>query len=177
MKTSLILLAHDKAARTTLRTGNQSVDNFFHNLASQLDKDNQVRTYVLETNPDGRLVGFFATNMTVLERQLLPRNFVKKGLPNAEIPLLRLCYIGISEEFQGQGLGHKLLGLVLFHTREVSRITGCAGIILDVVEEGRTEKIRWYQSVGFELLAGSDHTMVLSIRTVLRTLEDAEKGG
>jgi ribosomal protein S18 acetylase RimI-like enzyme len=175
MKTSLILLAHDKAARSTLKTGNQSVDNFFHNLSSQLDKDNQVKTYVLETNPTGNLVGFFSTNMTVLERQRLPQNFVKKGLPNSEIPLLRLCYIGISQEFQGQGFGTKLLGLVMLHVHEVSLITGCAGIILDVVEDGRAAKIRWYQSLGFELLAGSDKTMVLSIRSVLRSLEGFEK--
>ena len=177
MQTHLQLLKDKSAIRKTCITGNAKVDDYFHHKSSQFQDDNQAKTRVLKfVGQENLILGFITTNVTELPRQDLPTDFVKKGAPTQGVPLLRLCYVGVHEAYQGKGYGLLLLQEVINIAIQLRRLTGCAGIILDVVEEGRAEKIRWYQSVGFELLAGSDHTMVLSIRTVLSTLGDAARG-
>jgi ribosomal protein S18 acetylase RimI-like enzyme len=176
MQTQLQLLKDKHNVRRTCITGNTKIDDYFHNRATQFQDDNQAKTRVLKfIGQEDLILGFITTNVTDLAKQDLPADFVKKGSPSQGVPLLRLCYIGVNKQYQGKGYGSLLLQEVIHIAIQLHRLTGCAGIILDVVEEGRAEKIGWYQKFGFKLLEDSEKTMVLSIRTVLRILADTEK--
>lgn len=171
MRTQLQPLKDKSTLRRTCKTGNAKVDRFFHEVALQLHEDNLAYTRVLKyEGSEEPIIGFITTNVTELSKQDLPSGFVKKGAPNQGVPLLRLCYIGVNEEFQRRSYGSLLLQEVFHIAIELNDLTGCAGIILDVVEEEKLRKIKWYQQFGFELLAGSDKTMVLSIKTILTSL-------
>lgn len=167
METQLQLLKDKSNLRRTFNSGNIKVDQFFHDIASQLQVDNQAKTRVLKfIGQEDLILGFITTNVTELLKKDLPFGFVKKGGLNQPIPLLRLCYLGVDIKYQGKKYGILLMQEVINIALQLNKLTGCAGIILDVVEEDRAKKISWYESLGFELLEGSDKTMVLSLKTV-----------
>lgn len=170
-ETYLEKLKDKSPIRRTCTTGNQVVDKHFHDHASQLQENNLTKTWVLKfKGQEDLILGFFTTNVTEQSREKLPTGFVAKGSQAQGVPLLRLCYIGVNKDYQGRGFGKELLVATLYNAIDVNEETGLAGIIIDVVEENRDEKIRWYSSFGFQLLAGSEKTMVLSMRDIIKNL-------
>lgn len=160
---------HDRAV---FSCGIAQVDNFFRRTANKLAKADNVRIFVM-VNPEGDLIGFYATNAHAIDYTELPDRFARNRPTHGSIPAAYISMIGVDSRFQGQGYGGDLLVDCLKRLAMAAEALGIAVVMLDVLDCGDPEKVAkrttLYTSYGFQPLPYNDLRLFLPIATV-RTL-------
>lgn len=92
------------------------------------------------------LVGQVMLTMTEvgdLDRNSFPYD---RGFPGIKIE-----YIAVSKEWQKQGIGSTLMDYTVKYIRKYSDVLPIRFVLLEAVED----KVRWYASLGFDMLASN----------------------
>lgn len=135
--------------RSGFSCGQPDLDRYFEHYAGQNQfKLNLAVTYVAAL--DGRLLGFATVAAASLERASLPSARLRKRLPGYPLPVVRLARLGVDLRAQGLGIGRALLRHVLGLALEQRDRLGCVGVVTDA----KAEAVKFYESLGFEPLAG-----------------------
>jgi len=87
--------------RTAFSCGIEQVDNYFRKTANKLTQTGNVRVFVL-TDPDGTLIGFYATNAHAIHYSELPDKFRRDRPDHGHIPAAHISMIGIDLRYQGR---------------------------------------------------------------------------
>lgn len=158
--------------RSQFYSGNTELDRFFQRYAGQ----NQFKHYVGSTYVlclDTQIVGF----ATVSAGEICAENLadpLKQRFPNYPLPILRIARLAIAKNYQGLGLGKKLLRACLELALTMKESYGCIGVIVDA----KAESIEFYKNLGFislPTLSGKlgekpqPETLFLAIRTIEKT--------
>jgi len=157
---------HDRAA---FSCGIEQVDNYFRKTANKLAQAGNVRVFVL-TEPNGALVGFYATNAHAIHYSDLPNRF-RRGRPShGHIPAAYISMIGVDLHHQGKGFGGDLLVDCLRRIAGAAEDIGIGVVLLDVLDCGdpaRTERRkRLYAGYGFAPFPSNDLRMYLPMNDV-----------
>lgn len=118
-----------------------------------------------------RIQGFVSLSMKPLNRDSL-RN--SKKLPGGEYTVAFVSQLAADKEFQGSGIGEKLLLFAQFQALRVSGVFGLIGIALDLLhiddeDPGVTQKRRlFYLNRQFEPLADDAGRLYKSIDAIRR---------
>ncbi len=129
--------------RSKFSCGAIELDRYFQQYAGQ----NQFRhhigiTYIFVA--DTSILGFVTVSAGELATEKLPTD-IRYRLPEYPIPIMRIARLAIDKQFQGLGLGKKLLRSSFQLALEMKSLYGCAGIVVDA----KLNSLGFYQKIGF----------------------------
>jgi GNAT superfamily N-acetyltransferase len=137
--------------RSSLQSGDEALDRFFHRYAGQ----NQFRHYlgVTYVAVDGdRILGFATVAPRHVDIEDLPER-ARRKLPRYPVPMLGLARLAIDRSAQSMGLGGQLLRFVLKLASKMADEVGCAGVVVDA-KPGAVDFYAKYGFTPFEPLEG-----------------------
>ncbi len=142
MRIEKLAKTHD---RSMFRCGRDDLDEWFRAAAMQAQRRNRsARTTVLV---DGDTVaGFYSLATHAVAYDSAPQQLVK-GVPRYDaVPAVRLARLAIHEDYQGQGLGERLLATAV---RDVLAAAEHVGIVLMTVDALDGTAAAFYERFGF----------------------------
>ena len=143
--------------RKKFHCGEPQVDEWLSTKALQhQNKRLSVTKVLLDSN--GTINGYYTLASGHTDFDELPFE-ITKHLPNRILPVAVLAWLGVSQDQQGQGLGHRLLAQALRDCHDAGKIFPFVAVILDCIND-RTKA--FYQQWNFEEVPGRPHRMFLS---------------
>jgi GNAT superfamily N-acetyltransferase len=130
--------------RSGFRSGDLDLDRFFQKYAGQ----NQFRHHIGTTYialMRGAVVGYTTVSSCHVAVDGLPAS-KKKRLPRYPLPVLRLARLAVDQNNRGKGIGLALLKAVFTIAREMERLAGCVGVVVDA----KPGAVEFYRRFGFE---------------------------
>lgn len=149
--------------RKSFRCGQPTVDDFFRNRA--LD-EGEPDTWVLVRSDSLEVIAFYSLHPN-------PHDFVTDDVEDPPEPVLNLEYLGVHEDWQGQGIGEELLTLVMeeaLHIADHQDQTGCKPI-RGITGFALPKHKRWFLDRGFYEVTPGNPRILLPlerIRALLR---------
>jgi GNAT superfamily N-acetyltransferase len=137
--------------------GRKEVDDWLTTKALQHQKKHLSSTKVL-LGPSQEIAGYYTLATGQVDFGDLPVEMARK-LPRRSLPVAVLAWLGVSEDFQGQGLGRLLLAQALRDCHAAGQTFACVAIILDCLDE---EAKAFYQQWDFEEVPGYPYRLFLS---------------
>ena len=132
--------------RSTFHSGDPALDLFFREYAGQ----NQFRHHLGTTYvscSEGEIVGYMTVSSCHIEAEDLPASR-RKRLPCYPLPVLRLARLAVSQSMRGMGVGLGLLRGAFIIAREMEKLAGCVGVIVDA----KPGAMEFYGRFGFEII-------------------------
>lgn len=144
---------------------NEMINRFVHRSLKKRVKKHLSQAYILLENE--RFVGFYTLDTFSIAREEFQGEDKPSGLPPI-VPVIKLSMLGIDKDFQGQGIGKRLLRDVFIKVYQISKLAGCTGIYLLAEKDA----IPFYESLGFVIIKeGNPLAMFLSIDIILNFFE------
>lgn len=107
----------------------------------------------------GQFVGFYCLSAASLSFAALPEA-MRKGLPRYPVPCVTIGRFAVSVEWQGRGLGRKLLAHALRRVRDAAGIVGVSLVLVDAKDEAAAG---FYEALGFVRLDDKPLTLFLPV--------------
>jgi len=126
--------------------GSEELDVYLKKYALQDVKRNLTKVFVLEGKSPEEVVGYYTLSPLSFSKMEMTQPFSKK-LPHYPTPAILLGRLAVSLNFQGQGIGAKLLMDALLRVHRVSE--DCFGIYAVVVDAKNERARSFYQHFGF----------------------------
>lgn len=118
-----------------------------------------------------RILGYVSLSMKPVNRASLPN---AKKLPGGEYTVAFIGQLATDREFQGRGIGERLLSFAQFQALRVSDVFGLIGVALDLIRvEGEDpsvtdRRLRFYTDRQFEPLLDDADRLYKSIDAIRR---------
>lgn len=123
--------------REAFDCGEETLNRYLRQYASQHQKKNIGRVYVAIEPGESRVLGYYTLANGSVAFESAPR---AKGLPREyPIPVILLARLAIDRTTQGQGLGATLLFDALKRAAEVSQVSAAYAVIVDALHERAKE--------------------------------------
>lgn len=135
--------------RKTFQSGQEQVDAWLKQSALQSQKKQLSSTKVLLDN-ESRLVGYYTLATSQVDFSDLPSG-VAKSLPQRQLPIAVLAWLGVDRNFQDRGIGQRLLATALRDCHEASQTFAFIAVVLDCVDASSKA---FYQRFDFAELPG-----------------------
>lgn len=132
--------------RDLFSCGSEELDVYLKKYALQDVKRNLTKVFVLEGKSPEEVVGYYTLSPLSFSKMEMTSTFSKK-LPHYPIPAILLGRLAVGLNFQGQGIGAKLLMDALLRVHRVSE--DCFGIYAVVVDAKNEKASAFYQHFGF----------------------------
>jgi GNAT superfamily N-acetyltransferase len=160
---------HDRAA---FACGHAGIDDFLKKIARQRQQ-RRIGATLVAVDADGdprRIVGYYT---------MLPHQFRGHELPDPyrkgsrignvyAVPGALLAQLGVSLDFQGNGIGKKLMSHALTRVVSFADEWGCAAVVTDPVDDRAKN---FYTGFDFEALGDGTPRMIVGIKTIIAALE------
>lgn len=157
---------HDRAA---FDCGSVRLNDFLQKTARQYaERDIGVTHVVIAEEGSPRVLGFVTLTIKTVSRASLPA----KGLPGGEYAVALIGQLATDRDWQGQGIGTRLLYFALFKAQQAAQDFGLIGVALDVLHEpgeseGEQQKRRdYYFKRGFQPLLDDASRLYLPMSVV-----------
>jgi len=146
--------------------GTEALDIWLQRMAKQHLRKGVSRTYVaIPDSIPSQICGFYSLTVGEAESPALPVS-VAKGLPR-KLPIVLLGRLGVSQEFQGQGIGSLLLVDAMQRTLRASAEVGIAAMLVDAKDD---RAAAFYAYFGFQAFPETPHRLVLPLASIARQL-------
>jgi GNAT superfamily N-acetyltransferase len=123
--------------------GEESLNRYLRQYASQHQKKNIGRIYVAVETEENRVVGYYTLANGSVSFESVPQ---AKGLPpEYPIPVILLARLAIDHTMQGQGLGAVLLFDALKRAADVSQVSAAYAVIVDALNDQAKKFYLHYQ--------------------------------
>jgi GNAT superfamily N-acetyltransferase len=148
--------------RSHFDCGNDALNGYLKQLASQHAKRNISKTYVAVRESCARVDGFYALSTGSMILENLPEA-TRARLPRYPIPTAHLGQLAIDKDVQGQGLGEALLLDALRRVARVSDELGIYAVTVDAIDERAKA---FYERYGFVSILGDPLHLYLEIKVI-----------
>lgn len=156
--------------RSEFHSGSVPLDRYFREQASQ-DIKRRITTCFVAVHIDTKEVaGYYTLSAGSIPLDLLPHEIAKKLPRYPVVPAALLGRLAVDRHHQGKGLGSALLADAIVRTARAD-----LGIFAIVVEAKDEAAQRFYEHLGFTLLAGDKRRRCLPVATALRSLERRDR--
>jgi predicted N-acetyltransferase YhbS len=135
--------------RKTFQSGQEQVDGWLKRPALQSQKKHLSSTKVL-LDEESRIIGYYTLASSQVDLSDLPID-VAKSLPQRQLPVAVLAWLGVDSTAQGRGIGSRLLATSLRDCHEASQTFAFIAVILDCVD---APSKAFYQRFDFAELPG-----------------------
>lgn len=145
--------------RKDFHCGREKVDDWLATKALQHQKKNLSATKVL-LGPSEEIAGYYTLAMGQIDFGELPVEMAK-SLPRRSLPVAVLAWLGVSEDFRGQGLGRLLLAQALRDCHVAGQTFAFVAVILDCLDD---QAKAFYQQWDFDEVPGHPYRLFLSTK-------------
>lgn len=152
--------------RTSFDCGVESINTFLRNQATQWYRKGLTSCWVLESDDNRRIIGFYTLSAAALSYQDVAGSGVRQLPTTIQIPALRIGRLGVSRDHQGQGIGALLLIDTMTRSRRID--AAWAFIVVDAIDE---RAAAWYMSFGFVPIDSDCRRLVIARKTVDKCLK------
>jgi GNAT superfamily N-acetyltransferase len=158
--------SHD---RESFDCGEQALNEFLRLHARRNHDVGVSKTFAAVSDADNRTVlGYYTLSPASVAYARTPE-FIRRKLPRYDVPGFRLARLAVDRQFQGQGLGAKLLASAARRCLRAAIEVGGVVLLIDAKDE---KAAKWYRRFGAVSLDGSPLTLMLPLKTVEMTGED-----
>jgi predicted N-acetyltransferase YhbS len=152
--------------------GKEPFTNWLRRFALQSQIARHTKTMVIADN-NKVVIGYYSYNVISVEHDDSTPARVKKGLAKYPIPVFLIARLAISTEYQGQGLGARLLRTALKGATASTEIIPIRAVIVDAIDE---EAKRFYMGFDFEPYPADGLRMWLLMKDLIASLKADEEG-
>lgn len=158
---------HDRVA---FDCGKPPLTDWLKQFASQYQKKDLARTYVLVQSGQRRICGYYSISNCQIAHGSLPVARAK-GLPHTQIiPGVLLGRLAVDQTVRGQGLGDALLFDALKRVASMSEDVGIQAVVVHALDD---EAAAYYRYKGFEPFADNPRHLFMPM-FVIRKLPHIE---
>ena len=151
--------------RAKFSSGENVVDEWLKKRARQAQDKRLSVTRVL-LDDAGKIAGYYTLAMGQVNFDELPAEQTKK-LPHTLLPIITLAWLGIDKEYQGQGLGERLLAQALSDCHTTGQMMPYIAVIIDCLN-GRAKE--FYLRYDFRQVSGYPSKLFLPWQTLERMM-------
>lgn len=127
------------------------IDSWASNRAPSAAKHGTAVTYVSRT-VEGEIAGFYTLSAYSVSRDSVLGGWLRRNTPE-RIPAILIGMLGVAQQFQGEGLGWKLLQDAIARSRGISLQLGSRAIIVDPYDDSARS---FYSHFGFKPIPGTN---------------------
>jgi GNAT superfamily N-acetyltransferase len=153
---------HDRAA---FHCNVPRLDAFLHKYATQYEKRNLGRPYILVQDDLPRVFGYYTLAVGGISKEFLPEEAAKK-LPDHPVPYALIGRLALDQSVQGQGLGRKLIANAIERCVKASESVGIHSIFVDAIDDAAA---LFYLKHHFIQLPNQPHHLFMTIETAVRS--------
>ena len=160
--------------RRTFDCGISKMNTFLRQTARQHATKHVGVTHVaVEDVGATRILGYVSLSMKPVNREALPN---ANKLPDGQYTVAFIGQLAVDRDFQGQGIGERVLVFVQLQALQVSDVFGLIGVALDLIdvkdeEPSVTQKRRkFYTDRQFEPLADDAERLYKSVDAIRQAL-------
>ncbi len=135
--------------RSKFSSGETAVDEWLKEIARQAQDKHLSVTRILLSDT-GKIAGYYTLALGQVNFDELPAEETKK-LPGTLLPIITLAWLGIDKEYQGQGLGERLLAQALSDCHATGQMMPYIAVILDCLNARAKE---FYLRYDFQQVSG-----------------------
>lgn len=159
-KPILLTKSHNKSS---FDCNDINLNYYLKNFALQNIKNNISKTYVSIEQENDIVAGYYTLTYGSISHEEATDK-VKKRMPKYPIPIMILCRLGVSKEFQQIGLGKSLLKDSILKTLEASKIAGLKALLAHAKDSNAK---RFYRKYGFEPSPIDNLHLMLPIQDII----------
>lgn len=141
----------------------EKLNEFIYKYASQNDKKNFSKTFVLKTNDE--IIGFYTLSCSCIIQEGLNIK-INRSLPKYPIPSIKIARLAIDIKYQKQGYGKILLDYCFAKIIKTSVNIGVYCIEIDAKESATG----FYEHYGFTCINEDKHIYVLPLLTLINNI-------
>lgn len=140
-------------------SGEPVLDDWLKRRAWQNEETGATRTFVLCSDVDKRVMGYYSLSTGAIQREAVPGAF-RRNMPEP-IPIVLIARFVVDVDYQKQRWGGKLLREAVMRTMLISQVIGVRGLVVHALSDNAKA---FYQRFGFVESPLQPHTLVLPIR-------------
>ena len=152
--------------RAKFQCGESQVEDWLATKALQHQEKNLSVTKVL-LDATGNIAGYYTLATGQIDFGELPIA-ARRKLPRRALPVAVLAWFGVAMEYQGQGLGSRLLAQALRDCWEAGKTFAFVAVLLDCLNDSAKG---FYQQWNFAELPGHPHRLYLSAQMLDALME------
>jgi predicted GNAT family N-acyltransferase len=146
--------------------GKQPLNDFLTRFASQYEKRNLARTYVLVRSGEVKVLGYYTLASSAIEFEALPAEQTKK-LPQHPIPAVVLARLAIDNSMRGQKMGARLLRDCFERCLLLADQIGIHSVTVDAIDD---EAAHFYEHFGFTRFTDQPSKLFLPISVIKQSV-------
>jgi GNAT superfamily N-acetyltransferase len=155
-------LLNPTRVRDAFDCGSQPLNDFLTRYASQYQKRNLARTYVLVKLGDPKVLGYYTLASSAITFNSLPADQTMK-LPKHPVPVVLLARLAVDRSVGGQGFGGRLLRECFARGLQLAAQIGIDAITVDAIDE---QAAKFYEHFGFMRFPQQTGKLFISLDTI-----------
>ena len=154
--------------RQNFDCGDEKLNTWIRQFARQSHVAGGAKTFVAVRPPrSNEILGFYSISPASTDYQRTPA-VLRRGLGQYDVPVFRLGRLGVGTEWQGRGLGSKLVLAAGKRCLRVSEEVGGVALLIDAKND---TVARWYERLGAVRLDDTELTLFLPLATIAAAIE------
>lgn len=155
--------------RQSFDCGVESLDNYIAQQATQYEKRNIARVFVVLEPNTSNIVGYYSINATSFPQNTLPEKFAKNLI--SEIPAVLLGRLAVHKNHQKKGLGIHLMMNVFERICVINNDVATQSLIVDAINESAAEYYK--EKFKFLPLIGNGLRLFLPFSEIRKTIQES----
>jgi GNAT superfamily N-acetyltransferase len=143
--------------RTAFSSGDDVLDSWLRHHALEHQQDRTTNTFVVLDA--GRIAGYFCLATAAVER--IPGSRWRSRRPTEPVPAMFLGRLAVDQQYQGHGLGARLVRDAVMRALTVHRMVGLPLLLAHAVTPGG---LAFYRHLGFREVRFDPHLRALPLR-------------
>ncbi len=167
MTLTIELLDSKKHNRSCFSCGNESLDNYIRNQASQDLKKKIATVFVLIDSPNTDVIAYYTLSSYTIDIDNLDEAFVK-GIPRYPLlPATLLGRLAVDNTFQGRGMGKVVLIDAFKRALDATAQVASLAVVVEAIDENA---VSFYQKYGFRQFKQYPLKLYLPIKSIALVL-------
>jgi GNAT superfamily N-acetyltransferase len=155
--------SHDRAA---FNCGKPPLDAFITRFATQYEKRELARTFVLVEDDRPRVLGYYSLAASSAPFESLPPDLGQR-LPHHPIPAVLLARLAVDQTAHKQGHGARLLRDAIVRILGIADVIGVYLLVVDAIDE---EAAGFYERFGFTRFADQPDRLFIPVETLRKSV-------
>lgn len=151
---------HDRAA---FSCGKQLLDNYIKTQATQDDRKNVSRTFVLVGNEPEEIAGFYTISSTAIAAENIPTELSRKLPHYPLIPAALIGRLAVANVYRGKKHGGNLLIDAFKRIIHVTKEMAAYAVVVEAIDD---DAVSFYEHYGFLRFSDIPNKLFLPMKTV-----------
>lgn len=149
--------------------GIKELDTYLKQQAGQETKKMVTAVYIIRKIKSAEVIGYYTLSTNSIELTNLPESSIRKLPKYKALPALLIGRLAIDINYQGQGIGEKMLLDALNRSYLLSKQVGCFAVIVDAKDK---KSSNFYEKYGFKRSIKKPYKLYLPMLTIINLIED-----